>query len=143
MNNRHYELRKWLIIKTRSVLKAQPIYENIKDWDRKDIELYQSLFDGNHNSTIEKMNFVKGTEKFKEEMSKQEKISLNEKEQTKKTRSIPFKFPTFEETMLEISRSRNNERISKTETNTEYAIIISVSALILSFLAFLFSLAKG
>ena len=31
-----------------------------KDWDRKDIELYQCLFDGNHNSTIEKMNFVKG-----------------------------------------------------------------------------------
>ena len=82
-------------------------------------------------------------EKFKEERFKQEKTSLNEKEQTKKTRSIPFKFPTFEETMLEISRSRNNERISKTETNTEYAIIISVSALILSFLAFLFSLVKG
>lgn len=60
MNNRHYELRKWLIIKTRSVLKAKPIYENIKDWDMQDIELYQSLFDGNHNSTIEKMNFVKG-----------------------------------------------------------------------------------
>jgi hypothetical protein len=56
-----YELRKWLILKTHSVLKAQPIYENIKDWDREDIELYQSLFDGNHNSTIEKMNFVKGT----------------------------------------------------------------------------------
>lgn len=82
-------------------------------------------------------------EKFEEEMSKQEKISLNEKEQTKKTRSISFKSPAFEETILEISRSRNNERISKTETNTEYAIIISVSALILSFLAFLFSLAKG
>ena len=60
MSNRHYELRKWLIIKTRSVLKAKPIYENIKDWDMQDIELYQSLFDGNHNSTIEKMNFVKG-----------------------------------------------------------------------------------
>ena len=28
-----YELRKWLILKTHSVLKAQPIYENIKDWD--------------------------------------------------------------------------------------------------------------
>ena len=60
MNNRHYELRKWLIIKTHSVLKAKPIQENIKDWDMQDIELYQSLFDGNHNSTIEKMNFVKG-----------------------------------------------------------------------------------
>ena len=77
-------------------------------------------------------------EKFKEEMSKQEKISLNEKEQTKKIHSISFK-----ETLFEISRSRNNERISKTETNTEYAVIISVSALILSFLAFLFFLAKG
>lgn len=82
-------------------------------------------------------------EKFKEEMSKQEKIYLNKKEQTKKTHSTSFKLPTFEETILEISRSRNNERISKTETNTEYAIILSVSALILSFLAFLFSLAKG
>lgn len=82
-------------------------------------------------------------EKFKDEMSKQEKIYLNEKEQTKKIHSISFKSPAFEETLFEISRSRNNERISKTETNTEYAIIISVSALILSFLAFLFSLAKG
>ena len=35
------------------------------------------------------------------------------------------------------------EERSKAETDAEYAIIISVSALILSFLAFLFSLAKG
>lgn len=82
-------------------------------------------------------------EKFEEERSKREKISLNEKEQIEKIRSTSIKPLSFEKEMFEISRSLNDERISKAETDAEYAIIISVSALILSFLAFLFSLAKG
>lgn len=82
-------------------------------------------------------------EKFEEERSKRKKTSLNEKEQTEKINSTSIKPLSFEKEMFEISRSRNNERISKAETDAEYAIIISVSALILSFLAFLFSLAKG
>ena len=82
-------------------------------------------------------------EKFKEERSKREKTSLNEKEQIEKINSTSIKPLSFEKEMFEISRSRNDERISKAETDAEYAIIISVSALILSFLAFLFSLAKG
>lgn len=82
-------------------------------------------------------------EKFEEERSKREKTSLNEKEQIEKIRSTSIKPLSFEKEMFEISRSLNDERISKAETDSEYAIIISVSALILSFLAFLFSLAKG
>lgn len=82
-------------------------------------------------------------EKFEEERSKRKKTSLNEKEQTEKINSTSIKPLSFEKEMFEISRSWNNERISKAETDAEYAIIISVSALILSFLAFLFSLAKG
>lgn len=82
-------------------------------------------------------------EKFEEERSKREKTSLNEKEQIEKIRSTSIKPLSFEKEMFEISRSLNDERISKAETDAEYAIIISVSALILSFLAFLFSLAKG
>lgn len=84
-------------------------------------------------------------EKFEKEMSKYNSYSgdTSVEKQIKKTHSISIKLPTFQESMFEISKSLNNERISKTETNTEYAVIISVSALILSFLAFLFSLAKG
>lgn len=82
-------------------------------------------------------------EKFEEERSKRKKTSLNEKEQIEKIRSTSIKPLSFEKEMFEISRSLNDERISKAETDAEYAIIISVSALILSFLAFLFSLAKG
>ena len=59
MNNRHYELRKWLILKTNNIEKAKYLYNLIKDFNKDDIELYQSLFDGDHNTTLEKMDFVK------------------------------------------------------------------------------------
>lgn len=59
MNNRHYELRKWLILKTNNIENAKYLYNLIKDFNKDDIELYQSLFDGDHNTTLEKMDFVK------------------------------------------------------------------------------------
>jgi|GEM_PF-3031096 len=59
MNNRQYELRKWLIVKTNNIENAKYLYNLIKDFNKDDIELYQSLFDGDHNNTLEKMDFVK------------------------------------------------------------------------------------
>lgn len=59
MNNRHYELRKWLILNF-SLNQAEIIYELIKDFSKDDIELYKTVCNGCHIDTLKRMDFVKG-----------------------------------------------------------------------------------
>ena len=84
MNNRHYELRKWLILKTNNIENAKHLYNLIKDFNKDDIELYQSLFDGNHNTTIEKMDFVRkpinDVEELQNELDRYRKLIRDLKE---------------------------------------------------------------
>ena len=59
MSNRHYELRKWLILNF-SLDQAEIIYKLIKDFSKDDIELYKTVCNGCHIDTLERMDFVKG-----------------------------------------------------------------------------------
>lgn len=95
MNNRHYELRKWLILNTNNIENAKYLYNLIKDFNKGDIELYQSLFDGNHNTTLEKMDFVKksinGIEELQNELDMYKKLIQDLKKERVSGKLLPLK----------------------------------------------------
>lgn len=73
-----FELRVWIAMQSRNDLYLQYIYDEIKDWDIDDIELYKKILIGNninkvyvglsrseHDTIIRKMNFIKNGDKVR------------------------------------------------------------------------------
>lgn len=73
-----FELRVWMAIHSREYFDLQYIYDEIKDWDIDDIEIYKkiSLSDdihkpcvrltkSDHESILKKMNFIKNGDKVR------------------------------------------------------------------------------
>ena len=73
-----FELRVWIATQSRNDLYLQYIYDEIKDWDIDDIELYKKILIGNninkvyvglsrseHDTIIRKMNFIKNGDKVR------------------------------------------------------------------------------
>lgn len=73
-----FELRVWIAMQSRNDLYLQYIYDEIKDWDIDEIELYKKILIGNninkvcvglsrseHDTIIRKMNFIKNGDKVR------------------------------------------------------------------------------
>ena len=73
-----FELRVWIAMQSRNDLPLQYIYDEIKEWDIDDIELYKKILIGNninivcvglsrseHDTIIRKMNFIKNGDKVR------------------------------------------------------------------------------
>lgn len=73
-----FELRVWIATQSRNDLHLQYIYDEIKEWDIDDIELYKKILIGNninkvyvglsrseHDTIIRKMNFIKNGDKVR------------------------------------------------------------------------------
>lgn len=73
-----FELRVWIATQSRNDLYLQYIYDEIKEWDIDDIELYKKILISNninkvyvglsrseHDTIIRKMNFIKNGDKVK------------------------------------------------------------------------------
>jgi len=73
-----FELRVWIAMQSRNDLYLQYIYDEIKEWDIDDIELYKKILISNninkvyvglsrseHDTIIRKMNFIKNGDKVR------------------------------------------------------------------------------
>lgn len=73
-----FELRVWIAMHSRNDLYLQYIYDEIKEWDIDDIELYKKILISNninkvcvglsrseHDTIIRKMNFIKNGDKVR------------------------------------------------------------------------------
>jgi hypothetical protein len=74
----HFDLRVWISMQCRNDLYLQYIYDEIKEWDIDDIDLYKKILTGNninkiytglsrteHDTIIRKMNFIKNGDKVR------------------------------------------------------------------------------
>lgn len=73
-----FELRVWISMQCRNDSYLQYIYDEIKEWDIDDIDLYKKILIGNnvnkinvglskseHDTIIRKMNFIKNGDKVR------------------------------------------------------------------------------